>query len=362
MENSTDGIVRSCANEAQPFLTDMVADDAAARGKKENWDKRKNYSVQVQDVLATGERNHRRQAERMAVCAETLFYVLSVANELGETTLKFQKAHFCRVRNCPICQWSRSQMWVARFFQALPLIYAAYPTMRYAILTLTVQNCPISDLRPTIQLMNKAWHRLVNRKLFPAVGFVRSLEVTKEEDVYAKDKKGRKTKKLIHRARPNYCHPHFHILLALPASYFGANYLSTAKWAALWQDALKIDYTPICDIRMVKLKANAEQVYSSEQDAILGSLQAAICEVIKYTTKPADLVKDRAWTLELVNQLHNTRGVALGGIFKEFLKEEDDELPSDADDQEQDQTDENATVRFRWRPTVKRYQRLAPKE
>lgn len=439
MENSTKGILLPCADSAQPFLTNLIPDDSVKGKKRENWDTRKNYSVQVKDIFITGEPRHQRQAERINQCSETLFFDWSKIDANGEIKLQFRKAYFCRVRNCPICQWRRSQMWVARFFEALPCIYAAHPTMRYVLLTLTVKNCPITELRATVQNMNKAWQRLSQRKAFPALGFVRSLEVTKETDTHDK-----KTKKLIHKARSNYCHPHFHIILALPASYFSRNYLSTAKWAELWKEALRIDYTPICDVRLVKLKTRkendlntatdnlenaftailddlrillalangkaSEAVLTALQDALIAarekdieaflktlesglnqsdktgveailtgierlitagkqleidmtikSLQAAILETIKYTVKPSDMVQDRDWSLALVDQLHKTRAVALGGIFKEFLREEEDDDKQDDSDDQEDQQDNSNGVCFGWKQPVQRYQQLPPK-
>lgn len=437
MENSTKGILRPCADSAQPFLTNLIPDDSVKGKKRQNWDTRKNYSVQVKDIFITGEPRHQRQAERINQCSETLFFDWSKIDANGEIKLQFRKAYFCRVRNCPICQWRRSQMWVARFFEALPCIYAAHPTMRYVLLTLTVKNCPITELRATVQNMNKAWQRLSQRKAFPALGFVRSLEVTKETDTHDK-----KTKKLIRQARPNYCHPHFHIILALPVSYFGGNYLSTAKWAELWKEALRIDYTPICDVRLVKSKPRKENdldnttnslenaftailddlrtllalangkesevVLTALQNALIAarekdiaaflkilesvlnqndktgleailtgieklitagkqleidmtikSLQAAILETIKYTVKPSDMVQDRDWSLALVDQLHKMRAVALGGIFKEFLREEEEDK-DDSDDQEEQQDDSNG-VCFGWKQPVQRYQQLPSK-
>lgn len=439
MENSTKGIVCPCADSVQPFLTNLIPDDSVKGKKRENWDTRKTYSVQVKDIFITGEPRHQRQAERINQCSETLFFDWSKIDANGEIKLQFRKAYFCRVRNCPICQWRRSQMWVARFFEALPCIYAAHPTMRYVLLTLTVKNCPITELRSTVQLMNKAWQRLSQRKAFPALGFVRSLEVTKETDTHDK-----KTKKLIHKARPNYCHPHFHIILALPASYFSRNYLSTAKWAELWKEALRIDYTPICDVRLVKIKPRKENDSNTVTDSLenafkaivddlrtvlalardselevvliflqkaliaalernisefltalaliadesvlfrveavlmgvqrliaagkqleidmtIKSLQAAILETIKYTVKPSDMVQDRDWSLALVDQLHKTRAVALGGIFKEFLREEEDENNQDDSDDQEDQQDNSNGVCFGWKQPVQRYQQLPPK-
>jgi len=236
-------------------------------------------------------------------------------------------------------------MLLARFFEAFPRIRADYPTTRYVFLTLTVKNCPVSDLRATVQHMSKSWNRLTNRKAFPAIGFVRSLEVTKETDTYDKT-----SKKLIRKARPDYAHPHFHILLALPPSYFGGNYLSTAKWAALWQTALKADYLPVCDVRIVK----AKKTDLSENSDYLDGIKAAIVETIKYTVKPSDMVQDASFLLALVDQLHKIRAVSLGGIFKEYLQEVDD--LEEADGEEQDEKEEIGGIRFGWRGFAKRYQ------
>ena len=239
-------------------------------------------------------------------------------------------------------------MWVSRFFDAFPRIYAAYPEMRYIMLTLTVRNCSISELRSTTNQMSKAWDRLTKRKSYPALGFVRSLEVTRGDDGSA--------------------HPHFHILLAVPASYFGHSYLSKDKWAALWQEAMRLDYKPVCDVRIVKPKAEEYEmvdgvVVSYSPPDPLKSLMSAITETIKYTTKPADMVKQASWLLTMVEQMRNVRAVALGGIFKEFLKEtetEQDLIEASETDVEKVVTNEGG-IHFGFRSDVKRYQRFHPK-
>jgi plasmid rolling circle replication initiator protein Rep len=351
MDNSNEKSVPCFAENEQPFLTDLIADDTVGkRQKRQNWDTRKDYTTQVADILESGDPNHRSQAKRMKSCAELLRFGWEYQDDTKK--LQFLSAYFCRVRNCPICQWRRAQMWVSRFFEALPRIYAAYPTMRYVLLTLTLKNCPVSEVKPTVKLMNKGWDRLTKRKAFPALGFIRSLEVTKETDTYDK-----KTKQLIHKARPDYAHPHFHVILALPSSYFSRGYLSTSDWAQLWKEALKIDYTPVCDVRIVKIKDIGKEA-KNESEAVLAGLQSAIVEVIKYTVKPADMVQDSKWFLQMVDQLHRVRAVALGGIFKEFLKEVDEDVDTDADEQESTQTAELdiENLFFGWRKPIKRYQ------
>jgi len=314
------------------FLTDLLPKEEkkAKKSKKpQNWDTRKDFTDQVSDILDGGTIRHQKLAARLHECAKLLNFGWVQSLEAGVHELRLKSAYFCRVRTCPVCQWRRSQMLLARFFEAFPRIRADYPTVRYIFLTLTVKNCPVTELRATIQDMNKAWNRFACRKSFPAIGYIRSLEVT--------------------RAKDGFAHPHFHILLALKPSYFSRCYLSTSDWSELWQNALRVDYQPVCDVRIVKPKKTEENVMESDIDGV----RAAIVEVFKYTVKPSDMVQDSAFLLELVNQLHKVRAVSLGGIFKDYLQEVDEQyLYSEAQPEAQNE----GGLMFGWRNQLKRYQ------
>lgn len=251
-------------------------------------------------------------------------------------------------------------MWVGRFYRAFPNIYRDHPQLRYALLTLTVRNCPVLEVRETIQEMNAAWQRLTQRKSWPAVGFIRSLEIT--------------------RSRDGKAHPHFHVLLTLEPSYFGRKYLSTAKWAEMWREALRVDYTPICDVRMVKPKPweelrrksplgeaevrmdeiRTEVVHQADKfDPLWDTLEpkrtevimSAIKEVIKYAVKPSDMVADPNWLLTLASELKNSRAVALGGVLRKYIEETKEITP------EEEAELEGADIHFGWREQLERYQR-----
>lgn len=304
------------------------------------WDVHKFQAGQVTEILSEGLPHHQRQAVRMHQCAEHLNFGWVIDSlDTGEVKLRLKHARFCRVRHCPVCQWRRSKMWIARFYQAFPKIYADHPDLRYIFLTLTVRNCPVSELRATIRGMNSAWQRFSQRKVFPALGFVRSLEVTRSENGSA--------------------HPHFHCLLVVPPTYFaGRNYLSTAKWAVLWQQALRIDYTPVCHVRIVKARRRSKNLSKGVQDGLqaifVDVLLSSITEVIKYAVKPSDLVIDADWLLTVVDQLQNMRSVAVGGLFKEYLSDNEPEnLIADSE-----VADENpGGVMFGWREQYRRYKR-----
>ncbi|MGD7042886.1 protein rep, partial [Klebsiella pneumoniae] len=121
-----------------------------------------------------------RYGARMASCGGLLRVGWSTLKETGDTRLWLREAHLCRVRLCPVCQWSRSLMWQARFYQSLPRIVADYADSRWMFLTLSVRNCAIDELGETLSRMKTAFQRLKERKEFrPVQGWIRTTVVTR---------------------------------------------------------------------------------------------------------------------------------------------------------------------------------------
>jgi plasmid rolling circle replication initiator protein Rep len=222
-------------------------------------------------------------------------------------------------------------MWRARFFQALPKLVNEYPTHRFIFLTLTVKNCELTELRSTLAGMNKAWTLLTKRKQFPAVGWVKSVEVTRN-------------------AKDNTAHPHFHAVLMVPAGYFKRGYLSQAKWAELWQKSLRVDYTPVVNVKAVKAPPGVQE------DVLGAGLVRAVLETLKYGVKESDLVADPDWLHELTQQLHKTRAVAVGGVFKKYISEEEPEdLVHGEDEPDTELSENDPRFYFGWREKTRRY-------
>lgn len=269
-----------------------------------------------------------RYAERIDNCSGLLEFSFLLNPETAEIGLKLKTARFCRVRYCPVCQWRRSLVWRARFFQALPKIRKEYPTSRFLFLTLTVRNCELSELRSCLTHMNKSWERLTKRKQFSALGWLKSVEVTRSTNGTA--------------------HPHFHAILMVNASYFSHGYIPQEKWTELWKEALRADYTPVVNVKSVK------PAKGSTKDQFSDQLSKALCETLKYSVKPDDLVSDREWLLELTTQLHKTRAVAVGGVFKNFLSEEEPEDLIHVDENSDEPTSDDS-VWFGWREMLQRY-------
>ncbi len=308
-------------------------DDLAAWSPKDApWDTHRAQADAVQGIYARAV-EFEALASRMAICAGRLRFAWQ-ADDDGVIGLKLRQAQFCRVRHCPVCQWRRSLMWLARFYSALPEIQQQYPKSRWVMLNLSVRNCQITELRSTIAEMNRGWQALIKRKEFRVVqGWIRTTEVTRN------NKPGRWY---------GTAHPHFHCLLLVPSRYFsGREYLSFTRWQELWRSVLNLDYLPDIEVHAVTERR--------------GGVSGAAPEVLKYTTKPADLIADDEWLLEYTRQVHKLRFIATGGVLKDALREHeesnDDLIHADETAAEKPADDGAALLAFDWQRKDKRYRR-----
>jgi plasmid rolling circle replication initiator protein Rep len=306
------------------YLTDLSEKDKP-------WDIHRGNTSKVQKLYKSGK--YDRYAERLDDCSNTLEFDIRT-DEDGSGTFKLKSAKFCRVRFCPTCQWRRTMKWQAKIFQALPKITEAYPTHRWLFMTLTVKNCNMLVLRETIADMNKSFVRLSQLKIFPAIGWIKNIEVTRNPET-------------------NEAHPHIHAMLLVPSSYFGGNYYITHdKWRSLWQESARLDYVPQVNIQAVKNKnKNDEQ----------SDIQKQVLEMLKYSVKEDDLVYSEDWLLALTTQLHKTRSISIGGVLKDYLKaesEKDDLVNIDEDDYSEEIPEELMKLYFGWRERQQRYKRI----
>lgn len=295
------------SNSEYPALSDLSPQDKP-------WDKHRAFADRVESFYAGSDFD--RYSDRIHYCSELLQF-----GRVDGSKLKLRAARFCRLRHCPVCQWRRSLMWKAKAYEVLPRIVEAYPRYRWLFLTLTQKNVPITELRQTLTHKNESFKRLTKLKAFPAIGWLKSTEVT--------------------RGRDGNAHPHFHCLLLVPSSYFsGRDYLKQADWVALWRKSMRLDYNPVLDVQAVKQGNKPMEL---------------VPELLKYCTKESDLVADREWFLELTRQMHKMRCIATGGVLKEYLKaleEEPDDLIGESDEPE---SQDEGTLYFGWKRREKKY-------
>lgn len=314
-----------CTNIVQPQSSYANNTDAPALGeiseRDKPWDRHRSNADKVADHYRSDE-DFGQYAMRIDFCSQLLDFKLTPDADIGELKLKLSSAKFCRVRHCPVCQWRRSLRWKAKAFKILPLIVKAYPKHRWLFVTLTLKNCPITELRKTLTEMNQAWQRFSQLKKFPALGWIKSMEVTRGKDRSA--------------------HPHFHCLLLVKPGYFGKNYLKQAEWVEMWQQSLRIDYKPVLDVQAVKQGQQPMQL---------------VPELLKYCVKESDLVFDREWFLELTRQLHKMRAISVGGVLKEYLKALEEEPEDLIGDDDEDSLDEGHLY-FGWKKREKKYKQV----
>lgn len=300
------------------------------------WDTHRAEADEVQQVYAGGAERHRRYAERVAACAQVLEFARDPPSG-GKQKLKIKNVWFCRVRHCPVCQWRRSLMWQARVYLSLPRLIEDYPHIRFLFLTLTIRNCKIQDLRETLKLLARGWKKMTDLPSWPARGWVRSVEITRGKDGSA--------------------HPHYHCLLVVPPAYFQGDYLKQKQWAELWQHCLQIHYRPVVDIRVVQPERRLE---SGKIVPATWNMWGAVVEILKYAVKPSDMVRDHDWFLQLTDQIHKTRAVAVGGILKRYIREQGKENLKQEPGEEMP-TEIAEQLFFGWKREVRKYRRLHAK-
>jgi plasmid rolling circle replication initiator protein Rep len=302
------------------------------------WDQHRGEADDVTEVYAGSPiTRHHRYAERVASCAQVLEFARDPPAGGRKSKLELKNVWFCRVRHCPVCQWRRSLMWQVRVCQALPLLMRDYPETRFLFLTLTVKNCLIGQLRHTLGDMARGWKRMMEVKTFPAIGWVRSVEIT--------------------RGRDGSAHPHYHCLLMVPPAYFKADYLKQRDWVDLWKQSLRIDYKPIVDVRVVRPE---RRLLSGRVVPASWNIWGAVVEILKYAVKPSDMVRDHHWFLTLVDEIHKTRAVAVGGILKMYIREHKREDLIMEPGENALLEKEMERLFFRWKQEVRRYRKFSP--
>lgn len=307
------------------FLPEQELHDIDSRGKERDWQGKKMRN----ELLAAAYHDiDRKKESRLRECGKVLTYRV-----YEDGTKQLDSMSSCRVRLCPICTWRRSLKIFAQTKEIVDTIAERYG-YRWVMLTLTIKSVDASHLSSCLDQLLQGWNRLMQLKAVKAVckGWYRSLEIVHDcnpfitQAMWDGDKERHiKSRKAWYKAHgykvgdvnPNYdlYHPHFHALICVSPSYFaGRAYIKQAAWGELWQDALRVDYTPRVDIRSVK-------------GATMEEISSAVCEVAKYAAKDSDYIVPDDWdlTVETVKTLdealNGRRLVAYGGIMRLIKRE-----------------------------------------
>lgn len=233
----------------------------------------------------------KNRAARMYECGDYL--VTHVDEVTGE--LKTDTQQLCRDRLCPICEWRLSLRRFAEMMAVLNMLQPEIIENNYhvSMLTLTVRNMPLEELRSAIEAFSKAWHDMSRREFFKGavVGWSRSLEIT-------------------YNNRTNTYHPHYHCILIWRPDEDSTEITAKVMKKA-WKDAYNCDYDPIIDIR---------DVYSNDDDGRSSIIKSAL-EAFKYAVKPDSVDKvPQEHLAEFANAISGVRFVSYGRAIKEARK------------------------------------------
>lgn len=216
-----------------------------------------------------------------------------------------------------MCNWRRSLKIAFQNKRIIEEVNERY-NIKWLFLTLTIRNVEGNELKNKMDQMTKAWNNFSRYAKFKksVKGYFRAMEVTRNWD---KESEWYGT-----------YHPHFHVLLAVPSSYFKKKeyYITQADWTSMWQRAMKLDYTPIVHVAKVKPKKESPDFVEMEEEMKKSIAEKnAIFEVSKYPVKDTDVIRGNEVTPENVQTVKDLdkalaykRLVSYGGLLKEIHK------------------------------------------
>jgi len=268
-----------------------------------------------------------------------------------DQSLKLNQANFCKVRLCPMCSWRRSLKIYGQVSKVMNEV-VKYEDLEFIFLTLTTRNCEGQHLSKTIDNIFNAFNNMTKRVKYKKAikGHFRALEVTHNLN--------------INSDWFDTYHPHLHCILVVNKSYFTdtKSYITQEEWSTLWKDVLKVDYTPIVDVRRFK-------------DRNGKGIEKSIAETAKYTVKSDDYIVRDDVTNEVIEHLTDDavfildkalahrRLTAFGGILKEYHKKlnlDDAEYGDlvNTDNEELREDLEYIIERYSWNIGYKQYLRV----
>lgn len=320
----------------------VVYDTGEILEDKTDWRTLKMKSFAVSKVMTGSDNSLLKRSARMEACGSVLHFACTARGDK-----RLVRADFCRDRMCPACQKRRSLVVFHQIKDVCLSLQSEFTSTRYLLLTLTIPNVPIEELKSSMSTMNKAWNKMTKRGEFKKAiwGWFKALEVT----CSSRDDKN------------SSYHPHFHILLAVPNGYFkGKNYIKQERWLELWQESMKMPEITQVDVR--RIKPNPKKSGST-------AIESAAAEVGKYATKPSnyitkfkgDYIADKLVVNDLAIALRGARLTSFGGRMKEhYQKLALEDVESDSVDLVH-VTGENQLIDavmvqvFKWNIGVKRY-------
>jgi len=236
----------------------------------------------------------KKKLSSLADCGTYLGFDLYKHISKEEYQKRLSGANFCRDRFCDMCNWRRARKYAIENFKLLKYIQSK-EKVRYIFATFTIKNPRVEELKDYVKLFNRAWQRMTQTKRWrnSILGYIKAIEIP------------------FQKTDKRYINLHAHCLFIVPSIYFDKKYdlyIKQSEFQEMWQKALRVDYNPSVDIRIIKPNKNR-----NEDDEIV----SVVAETTKYPLKSVDL-HGIDWRVfkELVEQTKNMRFLSFGGIAK----------------------------------------------
>lgn len=258
----------------------------------EKWDSAKREAEMVSWMYAAHSNEKvKKWSARISSCASLISYEWTPPKNGGRWHRRLVSTRLCRVRTCPICRWRRSMKLQADTLNTVRRLTEDH--LRPVLLTVTVKNPPLNELRDSLKTITTAWSKLTRRVSWRGVvGWVRSIEVTPG-------------------TIPGHAHPHLHALLLVDETWTPEQ-MEKTFWSAEWRDVAGLNYEPQVDIRPI-------------------TSDGGVIECLKYAVKPGEGSLNPDWLPAVALAIDRVRMFATGGLIsvKEPVSEEEYEKRQD---------------------------------
>lgn len=259
------------------------------------WTEKKKQSRAMSKRLYSLGVDFHSRAIRMEQCGDILLQaVCPVCGQYHDTTAKL-----CRDRLCPTCQWRLSR---ARYSQMMQCIEIMKPKLLDTqgfcqMITLTIKNVPLHELRHAIESLSTGWHNLARRKPYnQSFAWARNLEITINP-------------------RTREAHPHLHILMFWKGKDREAVTAANKSLAKDWREVMRLGYLPQTDVRNAYCKSTLADIKPGDSEAIVEAAK----EAAKYTVKDSQLAKLTNTELEIfARSIAGIRFCSYGGELKKI--------------------------------------------
>lgn len=274
-----------------------------SNGKVTDWQGKKLRTIELAESYRRLGEEFKSKQYRVRECGTFLEF-----KKFTDNSMKLNRANFCKVRLCPMCSWRRSLKIYGQVSKIMDEV-VKNEDLEFIFLTLTTRNCEGQDLSNTIDNIFNAFNKMTKRVKYKKAikGYFRALEVTHNLNIMSD--------------WFDTYHPHLHIILVVSKNYFKKPdlYINQEEWSNLWKQSLKVDYTPIVDVR--RFKGGNSKV-----------IKKSIAETAKYTVKSDDYIIREDITNEIIETLTDDavyildkalahrRLTAFGGILKKYHK------------------------------------------